>query len=46
MKSDVPYGADNENAVCTTTDNKLVSTFPAINLGGVTNFTINFNMGK
>ena len=43
MKSDVPCGA--ENAVCTT-DNKAVSSFPAVNLGGATNFTINFNIGN
>ena len=43
MKSDVP--CDAENAVCTT-DNKAISSFPAVNLGGATNFTINFNIGN
>lgn len=43
MKADVPCsGADN----VTTTDNKVVLSFPAINLGGATNFTINFNIGN
>ena len=43
-KSDIPCGAD--TALCTATDNKVVSSFPAINLGGATNFTINFNIGN
>ena len=41
-KSDVPCGV--ENAVCTNTDDKVVSLFPALNPGGVINFTINFNI--
>lgn len=34
-----------DNSVCSTGD-KVVSSFPTINLGGATNFTINFNIGK
>ena len=47
MKSDV--SCDAENAVFTVvTDNKVVLSFSAINLGGLaaTNFTINFNIGN
>ena len=46
IKSDVPSVAENENPISTATDNKVVSSFPAINLGGATNFTINFNIGN
>ena len=44
MKSVVHCGA--ENAVSTNTDNKVVSLFPAMKLGGAADFIIKFNFGN